>query len=967
MPAARCPRFLGMFLLASLAFTAAGRAAAPPVISPQQIEADWLLQDLVRRLPAADLNTARRTTLTTAEDAAGAVDGIKDGTYGFHTAGDAAPWWQVDLQQAVPLGRIVIYNRCDGKVEDRAARIEVLLSGDGRQWQSLYRHDGTNFFGHVGGLPLSVEAGGRPARFVRLQVPAGQYFHLDEVEVYPAESDENVARGRPADQSSVSQWSKSKAPPAAAAASTLAAQEPVYPIQEVLTRGLALAADLRRMGTDVTPQERALQDVEQRLQNLDQAAQDQRRELYLRARWAVRRLALANPLLDFDDLLFVKRVPGSFTHMSDQYYGWFSRPGGGVFILQDFKSDQPRLRCLTEAFAPGTFLRPDLSHDGTRVLFAYCRYYPDLEGEPNKLDKNNVPEDAFFHLYEMHLDGSGLRRLTHGKYDDFDGRYLPDGEIVFLSTRRGQFIQCGLESAEASCDAALPDSYVRCGGGPSRPVAVYTLHVMSADGERVRQISPFEMFEWTPSIDQDGRILYARWDYVDRHNMPYMSLWSTLPDGSNAQAVFGNYTINPHCVFEARRVPDSRKMIFTASGHHAFTGGSLVLLDAHRAADGEAAMTRLTPEVCFPESEGWPQTYFAGPWPLAENHYLTSWSAQPLPPGTPRPHWGMPGPANDLGLYLFDAFGNLNLLYRDPEIGCETPLPIRRRVKERLVHQAAAGSDDAEGRMIVADVYQGLADVPRGAIRQLRLVGVPVKTHPTMNYPPMGLTRDDPGKFVLGTVPVEPDGSAHFRVPAGVAFFVQALDDQGIAVQTMRSATYVQPGQTMTCIGCHEPRNTAPPARPPLAAMRAASPIDPGPAGSWPLYFDALVGPVLEQHCVRCHQGDADASRLTFTPENAYDVLVDYGQPSLRTHVLERYRQGRSPAGAGAAQTSPLAALLRQDHHGVQLDTDAWSRLYTWMDTYGQRRGSFSEQQDEQLRQLRERLAAMLAAEANAP
>ena len=408
-------------------------------------------------------------------------------------------------------------------------------------------------------------------------------------------------------------------------------------------------------------------------------------------------MALANPLLDFDDLLFVKRVPGSFTHMSDQYYGWFSRPGGGVFVLEDFKSDQPRLRCLTDAFPPGTFLRPDLSHDGTRVLFAYCKYYPSLKDEPNKLDKNNVPEDAFFHLYEMNLDGSGVRRLTHGKYDDFDGRYLPNGEIVFLSTRRGQYIQCGSESGHASRDGALPDCYVRCGGGPERPVAVYTLHVMTADGESIRQISPFEMFEWTPSIDNDGRILYARWDYVDRYNMPYMSLWSTLPDGSNAQAIFGNYTVNPHCVFEARRIPDSRKLIFTASAHHAFTGGCLVLLDAHRAADGEAAMTRLTPEVCFPESEGWPQTYFGSPFPLSENHYLTAWSAQPLPPGTPRPDWGMPGPANDLGLYLFDAFGNLNLIYRDPEIGSETPLPIRRRVPERLVHQPVAGQDASRG------------------------------------------------------------------------------------------------------------------------------------------------------------------------------------------------------------------------------------------------------------------------------
>ena len=122
--------------------------------------------------------------MTTVEDAAGAVDGVKDGTYGFHTSGDAAPWWQVDLGQELPLGRIVIYNRCDGKVEDRTARIAVLLSDDGKAWQQLYQHDGTKFYGQTGGPPLTVDAGGKPARFVRLQVPAAQYFHLDEVEVH---------------------------------------------------------------------------------------------------------------------------------------------------------------------------------------------------------------------------------------------------------------------------------------------------------------------------------------------------------------------------------------------------------------------------------------------------------------------------------------------------------------------------------------------------------------------------------------------------------------------------------------------------------------------------------------------------------------------------------------------------------------------------------------------------------------
>ncbi len=151
--------------------------------------------------------------------------------------------------------------------------------------------------------------------------------------------------------------------------------------------------------------------------------------------------------------------------------------------------------------------------------------------------------------------------------------------------------------------------------------------------------------------------------------------------------------------------------------------------------------------------------------------------------------------------------------------------------------------------MLVVDVYQGLATVPRGAIKQLRLVGVPAKTHPTMDSPHMGITRDDPGKFVIGTVPVEADGSAYFHAPAGVAFFLQALDDQGMAVQTMRSATYLQPGQTATCIGCHEPRNTAPPNARPMAAVREPSKITAGVSGTWPLDF----GP----WCSRCSMPNA--------------------------------------------------------------------------------------------------------------
>jgi cytochrome c553 len=393
------------------------------------------------------------------------------------------------------------------------------------------------------------------------------------------------------------------------------------------------------------------------------------------------------------------------------------------------------------------------------------------------------------------------------------------------------------------------------------------------------------------------------------------------------------------------------------------TGGSLVVLDPRKGNDGEEPLTRLTPEVAFPESEGWPQTYFTSPYPLSDEHFLVAWSGAPLPPGTPPPIWGGPGPANDLGLYLFDAFGNLTLICRDPAISSETPIPVRPRPKLPEISSSVNRSGRQVGTVLVQDVYRGLEPLTRGSIRQLRLVGLPVKTHPTMNYPAMGLTRDDPGKFVLGTVPVEEDGSAHFAVPSGVSFFLQALNEDGIAVQTMRSATSVQPGQTFACIGCHEPRNSSPGNLPPLAAGREPSPITPGPEGSWPLDFQTLVGPVLEKSCVSCHSPDGEGKEFDLMPEKSYDSLVAFGKPSLRDHVLACYAEGRSQAGAGAAQTSALVQLLRKGHYEVELSPGDWDRLFTWIDTYAQRYGSFDADQEERLRDLRQRMAGILGGE----
>ncbi|MHC4334592.1 MAG: TolB-like translocation protein, partial [Planctomycetota bacterium] len=219
----------------------------------------------------------------------------------------------------------------------------------------------------------------------------------------------------------------------------------------VIERGLMLAENLRGLGVPVEHEVRTLRSIAAEFGSPGENVSRERLVgLYLGARWAVRRMALRNPLLDFDAVLFAKAAPTRFPHISDQYYGWWSRPGGGIFVLEGFRGDKPRLRCLTSGWAVGSYHRPDLSYDGKKVIFAYCRYHAHVPEIKNKADKSNVPEDAFYHIFEMNIDGTGVSQLTRGRYDDFDARYLPSGEIVFLSTRKGVALQCGKASAAAT-------------------------------------------------------------------------------------------------------------------------------------------------------------------------------------------------------------------------------------------------------------------------------------------------------------------------------------------------------------------------------------------------------------------------------------------------------------------------------------------------------------------------------------
>ena len=344
----------------------------------------------------------------------------------------------------------------------------------------------------------------------------------------------------------------------------------------------------------------------------------ERRVSYFAARWLVRQIAFCNPLLlDLDEILFVKHHdPGGLYHMVHQYYGFGALPGGGLFVLSNPLSDKPIVTNLLEnalvkngrlaghALEPGTFVSPDLSFDGQKILFAYTQ---------GKGEKPEWSPRASYHIFEANVDGNGLTQLTDGPWDDFDPCYLPDGRIAFISTRRGGYLRCG-------------------GSAPPWDSPNYTLYSMAHDGSDVVCLSFHETQEWHPSVDNNGMLIYTRWDYVDRDTNVAHHIWNCYPDGRDPRSFHGNYPTvresRPWMEMSARAIPGSNKYVATAAAHHGLAFGSLVSIDYRVEDDGSMSQVeRLTPEVPLPEAEGGKKKIrqymaYGTPWPLSEDDYL---------------------------------------------------------------------------------------------------------------------------------------------------------------------------------------------------------------------------------------------------------------------------------------------------------------------------------------------------------
>jgi len=565
---------------------------------------------------------------------------------------------------------------------------------------------------------------------------------------------------------------------------------------------------------------------------------------------------------------------------------------------------------------------------------------------------------------------------------------LHDGQIVFISTRRG--------------------GWHRCGGRPGEGCENHTLAIANADGSDAHPISFHETQEWDPSVLDDGRVIFTRWDYVDRHAVFYQQLFTARPDGSAPASFYGNNTFNPVGIWEARQVPGSRRVMATAGAHHAMTAGSIILVDAERALDGPAAIARLTPDALFPESEypippvgwhapvgvtvpvvmppeaeRWPEHCYKSPYPLSEKYFLAAYSFDSLI-GEPQAN-----PVNMFGLYLVDCFGNKELLYRDADISSIWPVPLRPRPRPPIVEQAASHahnpadadrtvnratkhtSGDAgatnDGVFFVRNVYESYPLLPADSVKRLRIVQVLPKSTPGINWPRVGLANASPGKRVLGTVPVEPDGSAYFRAPAGIPLSFHTIDELGQAVQVMRSVVYLQPGETRACIGCHERRTTvSPPDTSALALHRLPSTIEAGPDGSNPLSYPTLVQPVLDKNCVSCHSREKPDGGIMLTGDPQGSFTVSYN--ALAPCVSYSDWAGRggdfrvvnsepiSQPGHFGARGSNLMKLILGGHQNVKLSADEIVRLATWMDANALFYGTFNHD-DQACQQRGERIA----------
>ncbi len=620
---------------------------------------------------------------------------------------------------------------------------------------------------------------------------------------------------------------------------------------------------------------------------------------------ALRREALlANPLVGGQPILFVVRSQyrsdhhNTATMFQKGEINEGSFQGGGALKMLDPATG--RTTTLLE-LPEGIVRDPDVHFDGRRILVS--------------IRKN---KDDAYHIYELSADGSGLRQITFGSgISDIDPIYLPDDRVLFTSTREPKYCMCNRH-------------------------IMGNLFTVNADGSNMDQIGHSTLHEGHAALLPDGRVIYDRWEYVDRNFGDAQGVWLTGPDGTNHAIYWGNNTNSPGGVLDTRPVPGTDWFLATFSSCHDRPWGALALVDRRLGIDGrEPVLQTWPPDAIDLVGQGNYDTFrrvpikYEDPYPLSDTTFLCS---------------RMTGRGEEMGIYLVDRFGNEVAIHTE-EPGCYDPMPLASRTRPPVI-PSRTDLAKAEGRFYVENVYigTGMDQVEPGTVKSLRIVESPEKRFWTGHGWDGGTGQQAPGmawndfnnKRIIGTVPVEADGSAYFSVPADTFLYFQLLDERGMMVQSMRSGTIVRPGEVIGCIGCHEdrrstfvPRNTS------KAMLRGPDSPKPWYGPTRLFSYTAEVQPVFDKHCTTCHDYGKQAGKVLNLAGDR-NLVFNTSYTELRAkdyvHVVGAGPHPVQMPMSWGSHASRLAKVLLGGHGNpeidqqVRLDAEAFGRIITWMD-----------------------------------
>ena len=520
----------------------------------------------------------------------------------------------------------------------------------------------------------------------------------------------------------------------------------------------------------------------------------------------------------------------------------------------------------------GAIRDPQVHYDGGKILFSY---------RPGGTEN--------YHLYEIGIDGSGLRRLTDGQFDDFEATYLPNGDIMFVSTRCRRWVNCWLTH-------------------------VAVLYTCDADGKNIRQVSANIEHDNTPWPLPDGRILYQRWEYIDRSQVHYHHLWTINPDGTGQMVYFGN--LEPGIVMiDAKPVPGSNEVVAIFSPGHGSRehAGHVTLLKQSKGPDDASVINQLNADKQCRD-----------PYALTEDLFLV---------------------ANQHQVWLMNRQGNYEVLYNLPdELAGEgawlhEPRPVIPRQRESII-ASRTDQGKSNGTFFLFNVYEGrnMAGVQPGDIKELLVVeSLPKPINYTGGMDPLSYGGTFTLERILGTVPVENDGSAFFEAPAMRSLFFIAMDENDNAVKRMQSFTAVMPGENAGCVGCHEHRTFAPDSRlatTPQAVL--APPKQIVPVTGIPDVFDFPrdIQPILDNHCVSCHNPQKLAGGVLLTGDRGPMFSHSYFELTRMRQVADGRNQAfsnRDPYTIGAV-ASPLMEKVHNKHHNVELSQNEQDYIRYWIE-----------------------------------